>query len=95
MVDLSAEKIKKQREDYLKSLPQFHLLDKVKITWWFCEWREWQVFAENEAPIISQGEFWLWNNTICTEYQVIFRDEKWVIIDKKNVETKYLELIKE
>jgi len=93
--DLKAEEFRLQRNEYLKDLPQFHLLDRVKVTGWFCEWREWQVFAESEAPIVSQWEFWLWNNTVCTEYTIVFRDKEWLIIDRKNVETKYLELIKE
>jgi len=30
--DLKAEEFRLQRNEYLKDLPQFHLLDRVKVT---------------------------------------------------------------
>ena len=88
-----AEEIRKQRTEYLRSLPQFRLLDRVEIKEWFYKGYKWQVFNEWEANPLWLTDFDVYQDLVIISYKVLIYDTDDKLIDTRIVETKYMEAI--
>lgn len=85
---------RQERYNELKSLPQFKMMDKVEITWWFYEWQKGLVYSElNFMRDPSQPVEELYHDWIVISYEIVIQDDKEETIAKREVETRHLKKI--
>lgn len=90
-IEKTAQEIVSERYENLKQLPQFKMLDKVKLISWFYEWQSGVIFAEQDFVRNPKQDINdIYSEGICTSYKVAIQDNDEKTIDIREVETRHI-----